>query len=360
MTRPDAGGVTRSPRPAVALNGAALAGVIAAEVTNNSHFAADTYRVELAIGDLPPGYGPGYWGESQDDRISVGVSIDGAEPLTLIVGQVDDVDYDPVGRTISLSGRDLSAPLIDSRTAEKFQNRTASDIAASLAARHGLKIDAQETSTLAGTYYEIDHAALTQEQTEWDLLCYLAEREGFDAWVAGTTLHFRPPPASDAEPYLLIWSEPGDGTFAGNAVDIRLRRSQTIARDVSVTVRSWNQKQQRAFTVTAKRSQAKKSQRRGGISQQYSFVRPNLSQEQARRLAEAKAEEITRHERGLTASLPGDNRLTTRATVRLAGTATDWDQVYYPESVHRRISKEEGYRMELRAKNHSPQDAVLV
>lgn len=355
-------GIVRSPRPQVALNGVPLPAnaVIEVEVTNASHFTADTYRVELAVSGLPSGVGPSYWGESQDDRIAVGVMLDGLPAKPLIVGQVDDVAYNPIDRTITLTGRDLSATLIDSKTSEKFVNQTSSDIAQTLAARHGLRAAVQATTTKAGNYYEIDHAVLTQEQTEWDLLIYLAEREGFDAWVSGETLYFQPAPASAAPPYVILWSEPGDGTFASNADRLHLQRSQTLARDVIVTVRSWNQKQQKAFTVTAKRSQAKKSQRRGGQAQTYSIVRPNLTKDQAQQLANSMAEEITRHERLLTASLPGDNVLTTRAMVRLVGTNTDWDQLYYPDTVIRRLSMQDGYRMDLRAKNHSTQDQIVV
>lgn len=334
--------------------------VVSLEVTNSSHFTADTYRLELAVGGLPPGLGPDYWAASQDDRISLAVSLAGETPTPLVTGQVDDASWDLPGRSITLSGRDLSAAFIDNKTAEKFQNRTASQIATTLAARRGLTADVQATTTLAGTYYQIDHAVATRDETEWDLLTYLAGREGFDVWVTGETLHFQPAPVLTAPPYVLLWSQPGDGTFASNATDIKLSRSQTLARDVVVEVRSWNQKQQAAFTVTAKRSQAKKGQRRGGRSQLYSFVRPNLSRDQAQQFAESKAEEITRHERLLSASLPGDNTLTTRVPVRLAGTGTDFDQLYYPDRVTRRLSFTEGYRMDLSAKNHSTQDALLA
>ena len=355
-------GIARSPRPYVLLNGEKLPvqAVKSVEVTNASHFTADTYRLELAVGGLPAAYGPAYWAESQNDLVSIGVSMAGEVPDPLIVGQVDDIDWSPFGTTITISGRDLSAGLIDSKTAEKFQNRTASQIAEVLAERQGLTASVEKTSTLAGTYYEIDHAIATHEQTEWDLLTYLAQREDFDLWVSGTTLYFRPPPGQKTPPFVLLAST-DDGTgFAANVERLDLRRSQTLARDVIVKVRSWNQKHQRAFTVTAKRSQVKKSQRVGGEAQTYSFVRPNLTQDQAQQLAESYAEEITRHERVLTASLPGDNQLVTRNLVRLVGTGTDWDQIYYPDTVSRRLSMAEGYRMELKAKNHSTQDAVLI
>jgi hypothetical protein len=52
--------------------------------------------------------------------------------------------------------------------------------------------------------------------------------------------------------------------------------------------------------------------------------------------------------------------MTTRATIRLVGTGTDWDQLYYPDTVTRRLSVQDGYRMDVRAKNHSVQDSVLV
>ncbi|QEH36497.1 Phage late control gene D protein (GPD) [Aquisphaera giovannonii] len=355
-------GIARSPRPYVLLNGVRLPvqAVESLEVTNASHFTADTFRLQLAVGGLPADYGPAYWADSQFDQLSIGVSMNGETPRPLIVGQVDDIDWNPVGTEITLTGRDLSAALIDNKTAEKFQNQTSSQIAQTLALRRGLDSDVQATTTLAGTYYEIDHAIATHEETEWDLLTYLAQREGFDVWVSGTTLYFQPSPSETNPPYLLLVSRNADGSFVSNGERISLRRSQTLARDVIVKVRSWNQKQQRAFTVTAKRSQAKKGQRVGGEAQTYSFVRPNLTQEQAQRVAESLAEDITRHERVLNASLPGDNELVTRSMVRLVGTGTGWDQLYYPDIVTRRLSMAEGYRMELKAKNHSTQDTVLA
>ena len=72
------------------------------------------------------------------------------------------------------------------------------------------------------------------------------------------------------------------------------------------------------------------------------------------------ADKITRHERLLSAELPGDLELDSRSLVRLSGTGTSWDQAYYPESVTRRLSFEGGFTMSLRAKNHSPHDEVLL
>ena len=115
----------------VSVNGVRLPvqAVVSLEVTNNSHFTADSFRLELAVAGLPVAFGPDYWAQSQDDRLTLAVSLAGETPTPLIVGLVDDAGWDLPGRKITLSGRDLSAAFIDNKTAEKFQNQTASQIA---------------------------------------------------------------------------------------------------------------------------------------------------------------------------------------------------------------------------------------
>ena len=341
--------LARRPRGRVTVNGVLLPGVIEVEVTSAAHFTADGYRVVAAASS---GFDPAYWSASENDEVAIAIALDGVF-APLIVGQVDEVEYDVIGRTVTLTGRDLSARLIDHTTAEKFQNLTAAEIAQQLALRRGLDSDVLATRDKAGKYYQIDHVTLTSEQTEWDLLSYLAEREGFDVWVAGTTLHFQPP--ADQTPYVLLWSDRPD--YASNCTALSLTRAQTLAKDVIVKVKSWNQAQEEAFTVTVKTAKAKKREK-GGTAQVYSYTVPNLSRDEAQKYAERMAAQITRHERTLSASLPGDSLLSTRTPVQLVGTGTDWDQLYFPETITRRLSLAGGYTMDLRAKNHSPQDTV--
>jgi hypothetical protein len=187
---------------------------------------------------------------------------------------------------------------------------------------------------------------------------FLAEREGFDLWVSGQTLNFQPPVPLTADPYVLQWSDQGQGNRVANFETIKLHRSQTLAKDVVVTIKSFNQAQGTNVTAIAKRSQASKSQRVGGAAQQYTFYQPNLTQAAAQLLANARAEEITRFERVITGTLPGDNLLTNRSLIKLTGTQTEWDQVYFVDSVTRKMSPKDAYSMEFRAKNHSPQSTV--
>ena len=87
--------------------------------------------------------------------------------------------------------------MIEARVDETFSNRTSSEIAATFAGRHGLQAAVQQTSTPVGRYYQSEHDRLTIGQfakatTEWDLLAFLAGREGFNLFMDGETLVFGP------------------------------------------------------------------------------------------------------------------------------------------------------------------------
>ena len=185
-------------------------------------------------------------------------------------------------------------------------------------------------------------------------------KRGFDLWVSGQTLNFSASGGTNGRSLCFCFG-PTSGPRQSRCElrgSSKLHRSQTLAKDIIVKVISWNQVQEGNVTAQAKRSQANKSQRAGGQAQIYTFYEPNLNQQQAQKWANAKAEDITRHERVITGKLPGDNLLTNRSLIKLVGTGTDWDQVYFVDSVTRRMNFKDGYSMEFRAKNHSPQSTV--
>jgi phage protein D len=342
----------------VLLNGSTVLPAISAEVTNNSHFTSDSFRVECSLSAMPSAFGAAYWAASQGDQVQISVGVGSGNPVPLILGQVDNAEIDLIRKTVALTGRDLSASFIDKKTTDKFQNQTSSQIALTLATRHKLQANIAATKTKVGTYYAVDQVSLAREESEWDLLIYLAQHEGYDLWVSGNTLNFQPSlNLSSGTPYLLMYSaQPSQ--FA-SFTDLKMSRSQTLARDIIVIVRSWNQVQQKVFQVTYKRTQANKGQRAGGQAQTYSYTVPNLTQQGALNYAMQKAEEISRQERILQVELPGDVTLNIRTPVKLVGTGTAFDQTYYPDTIKREISFEK-FRMSLRAKNHSPQSTVIL
>lgn len=349
----------RQPRLRVLANGILLPGVIEADITSNNHYAADRFRLTAALGAAPVG-AANVFSDTGQIAIDIAVSIDGGGSFTsLLQGVVDSVLIDPVLNTLSLRGRDYTSGLIEARTQETFANQTSSDIATTLATRHALVADVQATTTPVGRYWQLEHDRITLDAfaraiSEWDLLVALARIEGFDVWIDGTTLHFRPGLPQSAPVAVLR----PIATLSGpaNVTSLHLERTLTLARDIEVTVKSWNSRQQTAFVQTARASRTTPANTQGQAAkpQSYVYVVPNLTPDRALALAQSRLAELSRHERVILAEMPGDITLTPRQQLRLEGTGTAFDQIYWIDEIDRHIHAEHGFTQRLRARNATP------
>jgi hypothetical protein len=344
----------RAPRLRVLANGAVVSGAIEADVSSNNHYAADRFRASIALGPDPFATAE-FWSSQTGIMLDVQFSLDaGASFVSLIQGLADTVSVDITSSLLCVEGRDLTAALIEARTQETFANRTSSEIATILAQRHDLTPVVASTSTPVGRYYQNEHDRTTLNQfsrsmTEWDLLIFLAGQEGFDVYVSGTALYFQPGASDPVAPWIVTPQV---------LQDLRLERSLTLARDIVVTVKSWNSRQQTAFEQTARASGiAGRSALLTGTGQPpqtYVFVRPNLTMDEALKLAQQKLAELTIHERVWEALMPGDLTLTARSMIQLVGTGTDFDQTYFVDVIDRHLSPTTGFEQRIRAKNSSP------
>ncbi|MGI4797099.1 MAG: hypothetical protein ACRYG8_24210, partial [Janthinobacterium lividum] len=354
MTDPTAAGALNTVCLTAMSNGTALPGVISANVHSNNWFQADTFSLTAALHAVPSG-GPVYWGSN--DRINMLVEIlfdAGGGPVSQIIGQVDHITLDLQGGLVTLEGRDLSARLIEAKTQETFPNQTASEVAQKLADRHMLKTDIDPTTTLVERFYAQDHTKTTGAQfsrttTEWDLLADLARHEGFGLWVSGTTLHFKQPASSTAKPYAINWTptvvSAGFGQLQENTViELRLERALTLAKDIEVVVRSWQSKNGRGFekkgrAIGGKSASASVSAtQKGASTQRYVFVRPNLSEDAAQKLADQFLAEISLHERNVSFRAPGNLTLAPRTPVVISGTGSSWDDTFAIDAIDRHVS----------------------
>lgn len=353
---------SRQPRGAVKLGGVIVPHETI-EVENNAYRAADTFSVDFALNALPDTYGPAWFGSQSEILCEIFIAEDATDPDnyqptaadSLILGQVDDITFDPLAGTIHVTGRDLTARLIDTKTSENFLNQTSSQIAQTLAARHGLTAKVKATMTRVGTYYSQNHSGLSQERSEWDLLVELAAYEDFDVYVRGETLYFQPKPTDSGERYVIQWQQPDSGVPESNTTQLQFDRSLTIAKGIVVTVRSWNGKNKRAFEASWPKSAktTKPGQSGAATPLAYHYTIAGLTQDQATQRAKAIYEQIVQHMVRLSATLPGDMVLDCSMLVEVRGTGTAWDQTYYPDAVRRSLSVDEGFRMSLTAKNIS-------
>ena len=356
-------GTARSVFVQLVLNGDGIAGVTEVEVCTSDHQAAGWFRLVLALG-ADAAVTPATLASMTvaTAQILVGLGPPGlpaaaATWQSLMTGTVDGITLDMTNGTVHLTGRDFTGLFIDTLSAETFSNNTSSEIAQTLALRHGLTPTVTGTATPIGRYYQDGHAFSSLHQaskrvTEWDLLSELAEVEGFDVYVQDSTLCFAPPTA-DGLPTVWQWM-PG-GAAATTLTSLQMERSLALARDIVVTVQSWNSRQAQMITQTVR------SSTRGAIATSgaagpatattYALIRPNLTPQQAMTLAMQTLSDLSRHERVITVTMPGELDLAPRSLVLLQGTNTGFDQTYAVDEITRRVSARDGFMQTVRAVN---------
>lgn len=330
----------RYPRLRVLANGMIVPGAFEAEVLNNSHFAADCFRLGLAL-SADPMRGAAWWADQPKLSLDIDVSL-GDEYVNLLHGALDAVEIDLLADAVWLTGRDLSAGLIEARAQGTFANQTASDIATILAGRHGLSPDVQATMTPVGRYWQLEHDSLVLDgfaraTTEWDLLVMLAQYEGLNVWVTGTTLHFRPA-STLLSPMVLQVSD---------LSALRLERALTLAGGVEVTVKSWHS---RAAQCHLQKASSPPAGGAGGKMQSYVYIAPNLMPDVALKVAQHRLAELIQHERVLVAEMPGELSLVPGQQVLLQGSGTAFDIAYTVDSIERHLDMSRGFTQVLRAR----------
>jgi len=326
----------RTPQLQVLVNGVALTGVYEIEVQSNAYLGADRFSFSAALSASPTSI----W-TSLPLLVEVQIGFDNSWQ-SMITGAADCIQIDPIRESVRASGRDMTALFVAAQTRESFENLTSSDVATLLAGRHGLTASVVPTSTLIGRFFQDGHtrSALSQHgraTTEWDVLSWLGQQEGYDVWVAGTTLFFRPP-------------SPGVETIAvepNTCMTMQLSRDLVIASGFTIEVMSWNSSTQQAVTEQATYG--------AGTSTTSNMIalRPNLSVSDAQSLAQKTASQLGGHERTLSYEAPGDVITAPRLQLQLSGTNTDFDGTYVIFEVERRFSTRLGFTQHVQARRPS-------
>lgn len=333
----------RHPGLEIRANGVVLDGAVEARVVSNNHFASDRFTIRLAEG-ADTGIFASYFALPDATVFTVAMRADANAPLVpLITGQGDTSIRDQMTRMVTIEGRDLTALLQDVPIARDFPNLTSSEIVTEIALRHGLIPVALPTFGMAGRYFQGETRQLATNSfgrfaTEWDLVVYLAQCEGYDVFAVGNALFFQP-----ALPPVAI-TKVLDVT---DLMELRLLRRLRLSGPIMVTVRSWNAKEARLVSETALSQRISYPSPIGPLGTsspaQFSIVKPNLTQEDAGRIAMSQAAALGRHEQCVEFAMPGEALLTPRAGFLLTGTGTDFDQLYQIDTIERVFGPEVGF-----------------
>jgi phage protein D len=360
------------------VNGQQAPGLISFTVTNSNFFTCDKWSATIALDGAGQGWGAPQWALQTGIDLQLCAALaPGAALTTIIGGTVDKAELDLDGQRVTLAGRDYSAPLIDTLTNAKYVNQTSSQVAATIAAAHGLATQITATSIPVGRYLDSETAHISDDLSEFRLLSYLAQQEGFDLYTKGRTLVFAPP-QTDPNPLILTYSY---GPPQLNSKGLRLIHDKVLGQQVvTVQVRSWNYQQKKPIIATWQSQKTTvppkgqkhatpptmnftRSQLQGGAGAKGPFYierRSGLTQQQADQLAQKLLKDITSNERAVEYEGPAILGVDARRTLRLTGTNTAFDQDYTIGEVERTFGWDAGATMNIHAKASSPQEQITL
>jgi phage protein D len=349
------GSTVNAPRFRVTMNGTLLHGVKSVSATLPFNFQPGRFSFVKAF--TPNDAFPASWWAATASKtmlVAIELSNDGRSFQQIITGNLDSHLYDPIQNVIAGAGRDLAASMCDERIVATYRNLTASQIAAQFASEHGLQTSITATTELAGRVYDQDHdethsGDFSQATNEWDLLCRLGSQAGIMPYVLGNTLYFNPPPASPPTFQINFVRNPS-GQLVSNVEQLRLERHLTLARDVSVTVRSWNSRKKKTYTATVRTKTKAPSTDPTEPTSKYLVVQPNLTQAQCLQKAQQLALDYSQHERIVTAAVPSLALMTPDTVIQVTGTGTDYDMTYYQQGVSYTLDFENGAHTSISAK----------
>jgi phage protein D len=351
----------RQPRAIVTINGIAVLW-IDITITTTTFYVADSYRVVIPLKQQPYGFNIGYLATQSMLTINIYIgfpqdpnAFNTSDLDLLMVGDCDEMNIDPLNATITFSGRDLTSRMIDTKIVDKYPNMTASQIVSQIATSHKLNVDnVQATSSQVGIFYTRQNTLMTKETTQWDLITFLAQQSGFVAFVMGNNMFFEPTPNLNTTiPFLIQYQIPTllSGSPITNVMRLNMMRSFTVTKDVTVKVRvPYSPQSGRSFTVSAGKTNPTINSSSAG-NQIYTFSYSGLSRQQALNQAQMLLKQISANELKISATMPGNNLLLKSSIIQLTGTGSRFDQIYYTDTVTRTLNVEDGYLMEIEAKN---------
>lgn len=318
----------KQPSLRISIGDALVPGAIAFEIESVAYFAADRFWIRFAMG-VAEFTSVAYFVKLGNQTITIDVTLNGFGFTNLLIGQIDNVRIDILANTATLTGRDLSARLIDAESSETFVNHTASQIAEVIASRHQLTANVTVTTTPVGQYYELDHARSTlgvnsRTTTEWNLLSSLAQVENFELSVVGTVLNFGPPVLS--MPVFV-----GPGSFIELTLDIATNLPG------GTIVKSWNSRNKAVFSQSE------------GTGLTTTIIRPNLTQVQVEQIAAGHLAVLSQHGTVLIGTMPADVAMVPGMQMSLAGTNSDLDQNYIIAKISRMLDARSGFVQTVRA-----------
>jgi hypothetical protein len=333
----------RAPRIWAQINGANVDTLLHVDISNNGTGKSSRFELTVSIdGNAADGQWSGMLGGKVAVTVYMGIQ-PGNSSSVLFDGLADDIAVDPINRTARIIGRDYSSVLISSTYQQSYYNQTASEIAHSIAARHGFIPNISPTVAMVGSYQSDDHSQIllnvhSHITNEWDLLKYLARTEGFQLFVDGTTLVFAP---ADALPRN-AWSINAD-----DVMGLTFHQVCPISDQTTLTAKSWNSWLGQVFTYTDDRSVGQSA---SGLSvlqvdpgTEIATVRPNLMPQDVEQLVNQRFDALNEQALTVQIVMPGEMAFLPGDVLTITSGFASFNADYTVKSLRRRFSSAGGF-----------------
>lgn len=363
-------GVLIKPRSIVKLNGKPVP-FKSWSIDNNASSQADTFNVVFDMSSIDVEY----LFHTEDDlyiEIYLGF-IDGGNEYSekdltfMISGYTDELDWQFDQWEVGFIGRDKTGLLIDKKLTARYANLTALQVIKQLGEAEGLKIDTsgiRGDSKKVGALVNGDQVLLHSGSTAWDLITRLAEEENREAFVKGDTLYYRDRLLPWEQEYFYFRWDIKDGDLA----NLKLNQAKRNTRDISVTVKTWNSSQKKAFSYTARRDNEDKKIREKPLGQnrlykkkrkanqaadiEYLIIRQGLTPAEVKALAENTADFIIRYELVANFSLPISDNYSLDRLIFIDNIPSPTKQFFHPTQIRTSFDPDNGGRVDFTAVNH--------
>ena len=329
----------------VSVDGRIIRGLLRASISSNNYYSSDSFSIGFAAGQ-PPLEDIDAWLAMANGLITVSQqSADFVDTHEIISGRADSIEADPIFKTVSIDGRDLSASLIDSYAQQDFVNQTASEVVSSIAAQYNLLPQVTPTQGNVGRYFGDGYTRLSlgefsRFRSNWDLIVELARSENFDVFVQGASLFYQPA-ASLLNNSIIV--RPTD------VIRLRLQQNLCVTQASGVKIQSWNAQQTSAYVAAAGDGQSPSRAVLPNQSPAYLFSSPNLTASQTDTYAQRYAREVNRLRAIVDIEMPWDLAICPRYVLLLEGFSASVDGPYIVDCVDRHFSSTSGSFQSIKA-----------
>ncbi|UGY23712.1 hypothetical protein HU675_0038165 [Bradyrhizobium septentrionale] len=257
------------------------------------------------------------------DEVTIDVMTRGATSR-LITGQINDVDFDYIGRKITVTGRDKSAGLHDNKSSEKWVNKSTTDVVKDLIGRIGMVGKFDDMQNMAGKILEQDFVKLSDNVSYAYVIHKLAERDGARWWVDAQGQFHYAKLNSPTSTYS-IFVDQSSMPIKSDCLHLRVTENKQAGKTIEVDFKAWHPKDKKVHQHTAVIPGF-------GGTKRYSYHVPTLKQDQVEAHAKAQANEKARHELKVRATVVGDPAVAAGMGLSLQGTRY-YDQTFDIDTV---------------------------